>query len=337
MGALGAIFWTALAGCAGESTSDEPAERDAAPLERGLEPISPLPTEVDLDPRRVALGERLFADPVVSGDGRISCIGCHPLRHGGADGLPLSERPGRGPGKLNTPTIFNVSYSWRLNWTAKFDALEEQLDGPMKNPDIMGTDWAKLLERLRARSDYVRRFAQTYDDGLTEGNCRDALASYERSLVTPNAKFDRFLRGEATLEPDEAAGWRVFREYGCVSCHQGINIGGNMLQRFGVMRDPFLRQPDMQLFLGRTETREADLGRFGVTHDAEDRFVFRVPSLRNVALTAPYFHDGSATTLEDAITVMGEVQLGRELGPDRVRALAAFLESLTGEYRGVPL
>jgi cytochrome c peroxidase len=167
-----------------------------------------------------------------------------------------------------------------------------------------------------------------FSDGLTAANVRTALLEYERSLVTPNAPFDRYLRGDTHAISERAKqGYALFKTYGCASCHQGMAVGGNMLQRVGVMHD---------YFGDRGSVTPADLGHFSVTHLERDRYVFRVPSLRNVALTAPYFHDGTAATLEKAITTMARYQLGRELEDEDVALLAEFLRTLTGEYRGKP-
>jgi cytochrome c peroxidase len=170
-----------------------------------------------------------------------------------------------------------------------------------------------------------RAFREIYPEGITATSVRQAIATYCLSLVTPNSRFDRYLRQEITLTSEEQAGYELFREYGCVSCHQGINIGGNMLQRFGVMKDYFAE---------RGHVGPSDYGLYAATGREEDRFVFRVPSLRNVAETGPYFHDGSAETLEDAVVTMARYQLGRELGPLETARIVAFLRTLTGALAG---
>ena len=169
------------------------------------------------------------------------------------------------------------------------------------------------------------RFAGLYPEGVSATAILDAIASYERTLLTPNSRFDRFLDGdERILTPLELTGYRRFLDYGCASCHQGVALGGNMYQRFGVMQDYFAGRP----------VSPSDLGRYNVTGKEEDRHVFKVPSLRNIAVTAPYFHDASAGTLEEAVAVMGSYQLGRELGSEDIRSLSAFLRTMTGEWRG---
>ena len=194
------------------------------------------------------------------------------------------------------------------------------------NEDVMDAgSWADVVERLRPT--YQEAFAAAGYDAVNEFSIRDAIVEYQRSLTTPGSRFDRFLLGELELTDAEAAGYELFKSVGCASCHQGINIGGNLFQRFGVMHDAFD---------GREPT-EQDYGRMLVTGDPDDAFVFRVPSLRNIEITAPYFHNGSAQTLHDAVRHMGRVQLGYMLTPDEVDAIVAFLKSLTGTYRGVPL
>jgi cytochrome c peroxidase len=184
----------------------------------------------------------------------------------------------------------------------------------------MASSWEKAAENLAARPAYRARFLEVFPDGITPANVRAALLEYERSLITPNAPFDRYLRGDtAAISAEARQGFALFKDYGCASCHQGAAVGGNMLQRFGVMRDYFSERGDV---------KPPDYGKFNVTAREEDRFVFRVPSLRNVARTAPYFHDGSAATLERAVLVMARYQLGRELDAGAVAQIVAFLRTL---------
>jgi cytochrome c peroxidase len=283
--------------------------------------VLPVPLDPGVDERRAALGERLFHDPVLSSDGTVSCASCHDLARGGADGQPHSTLPGREPGPVNVPTVLNVGLNFRWSWTGRWELMAQQIDVAMIARHALATSVEGAVEA--ARPTYAHDFERIYADGLNETNLLDALTEYLRSLTTPNAPFDRFLRGdESALDPEARRGWELFRSYGCVTCHQGVNVGGNLFQRFGVMEEYLEARP--------VQTR-ADLGRFAITEREADRHVFRVPGLRNVALTAPYFHDGSAATLEDAIQVMARYQLGRQLTPDQVHALAAFLRSLTGE------
>jgi cytochrome c peroxidase len=274
------------------------------------------------------LGERLFRDTRLSSDDTVACVSCHDLERGGMDGQRVSTGVAGARGGINAPTVFNASFNFVQFWDGRAATLEEQAAGPIHNPLEMASNWEQVLAKLRADPEYPARFAASYRDGLTAANVADAIATFERSLVTPDAPFDRYLRGDAgALTADALEGYRRFKAYGCTSCHQGSHVGGNLYQRFGVLRD---------YFTGRPVTRE-DLGRYNVTGREEDRHVFKVPSLRNVALTAPYFHDASAATLDEAIAIMGRYQLGRELSTEDRRLIAAFLHSLTGMWQGRPL
>jgi cytochrome c peroxidase len=289
--------------------------------------LGPLPQPPALDPRRTALGERLFNEVRLSSDNSIACVSCHDLRHGGVDGQKVSVGVGGAKGGINAPTVFNSGLSFVQFWKGRAATLEEQAAGPIQNAAEMASSWEIVLPRLRDDAQYRAEFAAAYSDGITSTNLLDAIATFERTLVTPDSRFDRYLQGEQSLSADEIAGYRRFRELGCTSCHQGVLLGGNMYQKFGVLRD---------YFRDRAPTK-ADLGRFDVTHREQDRFVFKVPTLRNVALTAPYFHDGSAATLEQAVAVMGQYQLGRDLSTADVAQVAAFLRTLTGQWRGKSL
>ncbi|AWI82119.1 cytochrome B6 [Parazoarcus communis] len=297
---------------------------------RRAEPISPLPTAPrGADPLRAALGERLFHDPVLSVDYTISCASCHPLDRAGADGLPTSRGVGGALGTVNAPTVFNAGLNFAQFWDGRAATLEEQVAGPLHNPVEMGSNWSLVVERLNKSDDYRSLFAEVYPQGINAETIADALAAFERSLLTPGARFDQYLRGKTdALSADEIEGYARFKRLGCSSCHQGVNVGGNLFQRFGVMGD---------YFADKGMSTPADLGRFNVTGRQEDRYVFRVPSLRNVALTAPYFHDGSVEKLDDAVEIMARYQLGRTLSKEDRRLLVAFLHTLSGSFRGAPL
>ena len=293
------------------------------------EPITPIPLQLALDPTRVALGARLFHEVQLSHDNTRSCATCHPLAHGGMDGQPRALTANGILHLRNTPTIFNVGLNAAFNWDGIATTLEAHAEIVLLNPNLMNTTWPELLAKLQADVNYVTRFNTAYSKGLTPANVVEALASFERSLLTPNARFDRYLRGEQdALTEAEQQGYRLFKAYGCVACHQGINIGGNMYEKFGVFAEP-----------GGEGSPAAgvDVGRYAVTKVPRDREVFRVPSLRNVAVTAPYFHDGRAPTLADAVDTMASVQLGRTLTREEIGLLVQFLQTLTGEYQGQPI
>jgi cytochrome c peroxidase len=293
------------------------------------EPIAPLPRNIDLDSGKVALGKRLFEDPRLSRDNSISCSTCHDLNKGGGDGLAGSRGIGGALSAFNAPTVFNSSFNFRQFWDGRAATLEEQTSGPVHNPTEMGSSWQEVVAKLSADPEYTRSFTALYPKGLSETAIQDAIATFERSLITPDARIDRYLRGEqGVLNERELAGYRLFKERGCTACHQGINIGGNLFQSMGVFGN---------FFADRAKDKKEDQGRFNVTGKEEDRHLFKVPSLRNVARTAPYLHDGSIPVLGDAVKTMGKYQLGRDLPPDEIDLIVAFLHTLTGTYQGKPL
>jgi PAS domain S-box-containing protein len=277
--------------------------------------IRPLVTPTDLDPRKVALGERLFRDPRLSADDSIACSTCHVLESGGVDHRRFSVGLGGAEATANAPTVFNSSLGFRQFWDGRALTLEEQVDGPLTSHLEMGSSWNYALAKLSKDPSLVREITTLYPSGVDAPNLRNAIATFERSLITPHSRFDRYLAGErGAINEEETRGYLIFTDFGCVSCHQGAGIGGNMFQRFGVLGDYFKDRG--------TET-SADLGRYNVTHLERDRHVFKVPSLRNVAVTAPYFHDGTAETLDAAVHVMARYQLARELEPAEAAALVA--------------
>jgi cytochrome c peroxidase len=275
------------------------------------EPVTPVPPPPAVDPRKRALGERLFADVRLSAKGDFACLSCHNVRSNGAGGRPAKTGPA---GDLPAPqpsldalSVFNATLSFRLGWAGGFRTLGAQAEASIQNPDSMASDVATAASRLAADPDISGEFIAAYGHEPDRDNVIDALVTYERTLLTPGSRFDRWLGGDAAaLSADEREGYRLFKSFGCSSCHQGVNIGGNLFQRQGVFRP-----------LVRTGPK-----------------VVRVPSLRNVATTAPYFHDGSAATMEDAVSRMAEAQLDRTLTDQQVSLLVAFLKTLTGNYRG---
>lgn len=305
------------------------ASRQALRRVARFEPIVPIPLNIALDTKKVALGEKLFHEPRLSQDNSVSCASCHNLQTGGTDRKQFSTGIHGAIGSLNAPTVFNTSLHFKLFWDGRANTLEDQIEGPLLSSIEMGTNWSAVIRQLTAEPMYYTAFCQIYPEGVTRQTVKDALATFERSLMTPNSRFDQFLRGDnSVLNAAEQDGYRLFKTYGCVSCHQGVAVGGNMFEPFGVMADYFLNRGDMT---------PADLGRFNVTGEEEDRHIFKVPSLRNVALTPPYFHDGSATTLHEAVRIMALYQLGRRLPGHDINRIVAFLKTLSGEYRAKPL
>ena len=302
-------------------TGEQPAEREEeadAP-----EPIEPLPESVEVNMQKVLLGRRLYFDTALSGDGTLSCASCHSLDHGGAEDRPTSIGIRDQVGPINAPTVLNSGFNFVQFWDGRAADLAEQAAGPVANPAEMGATWEDVVARLGEDASYVESFAEIYEDGVTQANVTNAIAEYERSLVTPSP-FDAFLRGDESAIGQEARrGYETFKTVGCTACHLGVNIGGGMYQKMGLVRDYFADRGG--------ELTDADMGRFNVTQQEADRHFFKVPTLRNVEHTGPYLHDGSQATLEDVVRVMGRYQLGRDLDDAQVGQLVAFLRSLSGE------
>jgi cytochrome c peroxidase len=298
----------------------------AAPLDEPLKPLPPAPQQ---NPLRVELGRQLFNEPRLSVNNTLSCASCHRLESGGADTRAFSIGFAGQPVTINTPSVFNATLNFRQFWNGRADTLESQIHEVVKSPSEMGSNWEHVVQVLAADPGYRSAFGNAYPDGVTMNNVQNALATYERTLLSSNSRFDQYLLGDTDiLTTEEKYGYQRFKEYGCIACHQGVNIGGNMFQKFGVMGD---------YFKVRGNPTDADLGRYLVTQDEEDRNVFKVPSLRNVAVTAPYFHDGSANTLEEAVDVMFTFQLGRIPSAEDKTLIIKFLKTLTGEWGGKPL
>jgi cytochrome c peroxidase len=271
------------------------------------EPITPIPQPPAVDPRKFALGERLFGDPRLSGDGKLACSSCHDLATNGAGRSTVAHDGSKAP--FDTLTVFNAPLSFRLNWQGNYRSLGEQAESSLENQTNMRTNVDEVLGKLNADAQMVQQFRAAYGRAPDRTNFLDALVTFERSLLTPGSRFDRWLEGDAALSEAELEGYQTFKSLGCSSCHQGVNVGGNLFQRQGIFRPLVAAKPG----------------------------IVRVPSLRNVAATAPYFHDGSAPTLEEAVRKMGSAQLGWPLSDQQINSIVAFLRTLTGTYRGKPV
>jgi len=292
---------------------------------RAAEPIKPIPEAVEVNAEKAALGRALFNDPRLSRDNTISCASCHDLANGGADGRKVSIGIEGQPGLINSPTVFNAGLNFKQFWDGRAATLEQQIDDPVQSPLEMGSLWPDVVAKLYQDREYPRRFKALYSDGITRNSIRNALAEFMRSLTTPDSRFDRWLKGEEdAIDRVEKHGYALFKYYGCASCHQGANVGGNMFQVFGVLNEYFKR---------RGNITEADLGRYNVTGNPADRHAFKVPSLRMAAHTAPYLHDGSAATLRDAVDAMFRFQLGRDAPDEDKEAIVAFIKTLAGDSK----
>jgi cytochrome c peroxidase len=283
------------------------SESSTAPA---VEPITPIPEPAPANALKVALGERLFGDPRLSRGNTRKCSSCHDLSTNGASRNVQDTAPDGSLLSLNTTTVFNSTLNFRLGWEGEFRTLEAQAAASLQNPKIMGGGIDEVVGKLSHDSVLVHQFEAVYGHGPDPASVLDAIAAFERSLVTPGSRFDRWLAGDAAaLSAQQIEGYRLFKSLGCVSCHQGVNVGGNLFERHGIFHPLARAQPE----------------------------ILRVPSLRNIATTAPYFHDGSAPSLDDAVRKMAVAQLNSRLTDQQVDAIVAFLRSLTGVYHGRPV
>ncbi|SFX09832.1 cytochrome-c peroxidase [Marinospirillum alkaliphilum] len=294
-------------------------------LPLSAEMITPVPQPPKIDPAILQLGQQLFHDTRLSRDGDISCASCHDLSRNGADQQPLSRGTDGALGKLRSPSVYNAALNAFQFWDGRARTLEEQVDGPLHDPVEMASNWPDVMARLQQDQQLVASFSAIYPAGLTPETLRSALADFQRSLLTTNAPFDRWLQGDAdAITAQQQHGFRLFRDYGCISCHQGANVGGNLFARMGSLENYFALKGDA--------IQTTDLGRYNVTGRESHRHVFKVPGLRTAALNSHFFHDGSVDNLEEAIRVMARFQLGRQLTDDEVVAMADFIQSLTGQH-----
>ncbi len=311
---------------------------DAKLLEEARKYFKPLPKVVDnpknpVTPAKVELGKMLYYDPRLSKSGLISCNTCHNLATYGVDNLPTSVGHRWQIGPRNAPTTLNAALHVAQFWDGRAKDVEEQAKGPILNPIEMAMDSPEeVVKRLKSIPGYVEMFKKAFPnekDPITYDNVAKAIAAFERTLTTPS-RFDEFLKGNTdALTKKEKEGLKLFIQIGCASCHNGPALGGTMFQRFGIVEAYWNATRDYVTF--DKPTMPMDVGRFAVTHKEEDLYVFKVPSLRNISRTYPYFHDGSVWSLEDAVKIMAKVQLGRDLSDDEVDKIVAFLKALDGE------
>ena len=295
----------------------------AAPGAYAQEPIEPISAATSINTAKANLGKQLFFDTRLSIDSTISCASCHDLKDGfGTDLKRVSTGVGGKLGRRNAPTVFNSSLSFKQMWDGRATDLAEQASFPVIDPKEMGyRSWTEAAEKIGSLRDYTAAFQAVFGKPADADSIQDSLAEFQRTLTTPDAPFDRYLKGdESAISAQQIRGYGFFKSYGCSACHQGANVGGNMFQRFGVLKDINLRAPGSVV----------DLGRFEVTKNEWDKHVFKVPSLRLAVKTPPYFHDGSAKTIQDAVDIMIEFQLGRTVATDHRDDIIAFLDSLVG-------
>ncbi|PSW12745.1 cytochrome-c peroxidase [Photobacterium rosenbergii] len=292
------------------------------------EAVQPIRTTFDVETAKVELGDKLYHDTRLSGDNTVSCASCHGLDTGGVDRLVTSVGVGGAIGPINAPTVFNSVFNTHQFWDGRAHDLQAQAGGPPLNPLEMASDsWEQIIEKLEVDDEMNAAFAAIYAEGITEHSITDAIAEFEKTLVTPNSRFDQFLRGNYdALSAEEQEGYALFKEHKCSTCHVGEAMGGQSFEVMGLKHDYFASRGG--------ELTEADYGRFNETGDDRDLHRFKVPTLRNVALTAPYFHDGSVETLADAVDKMAYYQVGVKLSEAEIGKITAYLETLNGEYNG---
>ena len=325
--ALAAILLGLGAGLAWRSAAA--AEDDSVLLKDARIGLETLPkdmatSEFPITPALVELGRALYFDPRISVDGTVSCARCHQPALYGTDGLPKSRGARDQANQRNAPTVLNAALQIKQNWRGDRENVEDQATKALIEPSVYGQpNFGAAMDRLKAIAGYLRMFQRALPeeaDPITPRNWGKAIGAYERTLVTPS-RFDAFLAGDLTaLSSEEKKGLRKFIDIGCIDCHSGPGVGGGMIQKFGLKED----------YWKETKSAKIDKGRFDITRDPSDMYFFKVPSLRNVAMTAPYFHDGSVRSLEDAVRIMAKVQIGTSLNAEDTRAIVAFLNSLTG-------
>jgi cytochrome c peroxidase len=278
--------------------------------------ITPVPEHIKYNHKKAELGKYLFFDPSFSQDGKISCASCHNPSEGWADRRPVSLGVFGRKGDIQSPTVLNSVFNFKQFWNGRADTLAEQINGPAHNPVEMGMNNKSIEKKLNHSALYSRLFKQIYHtDKITYAMFADAIAEFEKALITPDSKFDLYLKGKSKLSGLEMKGYVLFKKYGCITCHNGVNVGGNSFQKMGII----------------FPIKKCVGDRYEVTHNPFDKCVYKVPTLRNIELTAPYFHSASASNLSEAVQKMAYNNLGFRLSEADTKAIVAFLKTLTGK------
>ncbi|MCK5716649.1 MAG: cytochrome-c peroxidase [Thiomargarita sp.] len=301
---------------------------------QSLPETAPIPADNLQSDAKITLGKALFFDPRLSSTGTISCNSCHNVMLGGEDNRPVSVGIEGQKGGRSAPTVWNSAFLSVQFWDGRAATLEVQAQGPVTNPIEMGMkDWDVTMQRLKSIPGYAALFQSAFGDkmSMTVENTAKAIASYERTLITPNAPYDRYVQGDKkALSPQQVKGMKTFAKIGCTTCHVGANFSGPNLP---IGTGWFMKFPTIA---GSTYDKKyrlmEDLGRYDVTQKIADKHVWRVPTLRNIVLTAPYFHNGAVNSLTEAVRVMAKTQLNKALSHEEVEDIVAFLKGLTGEF-----
>lgn len=290
-----------------------------SPVGAGNEPIQPIEAVKGINEVQAELGKKLFFDPRLSKSGFISCNSCHNLSMGGTDNLKTSIGHNWNQGPINSPTVLNARFNLAQFWDGRAKDLKEQAGGPIENPGEMGSTHELAVEIIASIPAYEQAFKQVFSaKGVDIDKVTTAIAEFEKTLVTPNARFDQWLTGnKEAITDQEKKGYQLFKSSGCVACHNGVAVGGNSYQKVGAIT-PY-------------KTDNKAMGRFDVTKKESDKLLFKVPTLRNIELTYPYFHDGEVATLTDAVRIMGKIQLAKEFSKEENASIVAFLKTLTGD------
>ena len=304
---------------------------DNLPENRNAEPVRPVDTYIEYDPAKAELGFDLFHDTRLSVDNTVSCASCHDLATAGVDNHQYSHGVNDLMGGVNAPTVFNAVYHFVQFWDGRAATLAAQAAGPPLNPvEMASSSFDEIIAKLQADKAFAKKFNAVYPDGMTEANLTDAIEHFERTLITPGSRFDKWLMGDdSALTADELEGYELFKKYDCATCHAGKNLGGLSYELMGLRRHYFAERG--------LELTEEDNGRYKETKNERDRHRFKVPGLRNVEHTWPYYHDGTRHTLEEAVLDMGKYQSGVDLTQAEVDKITAYLKTLTGEYKGKPV
>lgn len=278
--------------------------------------LLPLPKNIEINLNKALLGKTLFFDKRLSSDNTISCSTCHDLSAGGDDNKRVSIGVDNKEGKFNSPTVFNSFFNFMQFWDGRAESLGAQVIHPIEASFEMNTSFPEIIKKLKNDEYYIQEFEKIYNSELNKKNIIESIVEFEKSLITYDSKFDKYLNGDLeALNQIELEGYELFQKRSCISCHNGVNIGANLFQRFGIFK----------------EYKNKNKGRYLLTNDKEDMYVFKVPSLRNVELTAPYLHTGEINTLNEAVSLMYEYQLGIKTNSNEINKIVSFLKTLTGK------
>lgn len=294
-------------------------------LANRVEPITPILPAESINAGQAELGKKLFFDPRLSKSGFISCNSCHNLSMGGTDNLKTSIGDQWQQGPINSPTVLNASLNLAQFWDGRAADLKAQAGGPIANPKEMASTHTLAVSVINSIPEYVAEFNHVFDSNVVDiDKVTTAIAEFEKTLKTPDSRFDLWLKGDdSAITTTELAGYELFKDSGCVACHNGEAVGSNSFQKMGIVK-PY-------------NATDGIIGLSAVTGNEADKYKFKVPTLRNIELTYPYFHDGGAATLKDAVMIMGDIQLGRQFSDTDAEKIVAFLKTLTGKQPQFPL